>query len=101
MGPVTNYGYSNQVTLLSRIKVPDNIAAGGAFPVKAKVKWLVCEEECIPQEVDLALDLPVVLPGADTGPRQSADRNGSRRFAGGKPLADKPSAWRQRLSIAN
>lgn len=66
-GPVTNYGYSNQVTLLSRIKVPDNIAAGGVFPVKAKVKWLVCEEECIPQEVDLALDLPVVLPGADTG----------------------------------
>jgi thiol:disulfide interchange protein/DsbC/DsbD-like thiol-disulfide interchange protein len=66
-GPVTNYGYSNQVTLLSRIKVPDNIAAGGVFPVKAKVKWLVCEEECIPQEVELALDLPVVLPGASTG----------------------------------
>jgi thiol:disulfide interchange protein/DsbC/DsbD-like thiol-disulfide interchange protein len=66
-GPVTNYGYSNQVTLLSTLKVPDNIAAGGVFPVKAKVKWLVCEEECIPQEVDLALELPVVLPGADTG----------------------------------
>jgi thiol:disulfide interchange protein/DsbC/DsbD-like thiol-disulfide interchange protein len=66
-GPVTNYGYSNQVTLLSTLKVPDNIAAGGVFPVKAKVKWLVCEEECIPQEVELALELPVVLPGADTG----------------------------------
>jgi thiol:disulfide interchange protein DsbD len=67
MGPVTNYGYSNQVILLSKLKVPDNIAAGGLFPVKAKVKWLVCEEECIPQEVELALDLPVVLPGADVG----------------------------------
>jgi thiol:disulfide interchange protein/DsbC/DsbD-like thiol-disulfide interchange protein len=66
-GPVTNYGYSNQVTLLSTLKMPDNIAAGGVFPVKAKVKWLVCEEECIPQEVELALELPVVLPGADTG----------------------------------
>ncbi|MGZ8184558.1 MAG: protein-disulfide reductase DsbD family protein, partial [Methylobacter sp.] len=35
--------------------------------VKAKVKWLVCEEECIPQEVELALDLRVVLPDADVG----------------------------------
>lgn len=66
-GPVTNYGYSNQVTLLSTLKVPDGIAVGSAFPVKANVKWLVCKEECIPQEVDLALELPVVSPGADTG----------------------------------
>lgn len=66
-GPVTNYGYSNQVTLLSKLKVPDGIAVGSVFSVKAKVNWLVCKEECIPQEVDLALDLPVVLPGADSG----------------------------------
>jgi thiol:disulfide interchange protein/DsbC/DsbD-like thiol-disulfide interchange protein len=65
LGPVTNYGYENEVTLLSGIKVPDD--ARGVFPVKAKVKWLVCEEICIPQRVELALDLPVVAPGQDRG----------------------------------
>ncbi|MEF3076472.1 protein-disulfide reductase DsbD domain-containing protein [Methylobacter sp. Wu1] len=65
LGPVVNYGYENEVTLLSSIKVPDD--ASGVFPVKAKVKWLVCEEICIPQRVELALDLPVVAPGQDRG----------------------------------
>ncbi len=67
LGPVTSYGYENEVTLLTKIKVPQDIVAGSVFPIKAKVKWLVCEETCIPQKVDLALDLPVVLPGADAG----------------------------------
>ncbi len=67
LGPVTSYGYENEVTLLTKIKVPQDSVAGSVFPIKAKVKWLVCEETCIPQKVDLALDLPVVLPGADAG----------------------------------
>jgi thiol:disulfide interchange protein len=60
LGPITNYGYGDQVTLLSKIKVPANLKAGDSFSVKALVDWLVCEEECIPQQVELALDLPVV-----------------------------------------
>jgi thiol:disulfide interchange protein/DsbC/DsbD-like thiol-disulfide interchange protein len=67
LGPVTNYGYENEVTLLSSVKVPDDAAIGDAFPVKARVKWLVCEEICIPQRAELALDLPVVAPGQDRG----------------------------------
>jgi thiol:disulfide interchange protein DsbD len=67
LGPVTSYGYEHEVTLLTKIKVPQDSVAGSVFPIKAKVKWLVCEESCIPQKVELALDLPVVLPGADAG----------------------------------
>ncbi len=67
LGPVTNYGYEHEVTLLSSIKVPEDAVVGGVFPIKAKVKWLVCEEICIPQRVELALDLPVVAPGQDQG----------------------------------
>lgn len=67
LGPVTSYGYENEVTLLTKIKVPQDSGVGTAFPIKAKVKWLVCKESCIPQKVDLALDLPVVAPGADAG----------------------------------
>ena len=67
LGPVTNYGYENEVTLLSSVKVPADSVSGSVFPVKATVKWLVCEETCIPQKVDLALDLPVISPGAEVG----------------------------------
>jgi thiol:disulfide interchange protein/DsbC/DsbD-like thiol-disulfide interchange protein len=67
LGPVTSYGYENEVTLLTKIKVSQDSVAGSVFSIKAKVKWLVCKESCIPQQVDLALDLPIVLPGADAG----------------------------------
>lgn len=67
LGPVTNYGYDNEVTLLSTIRIPKDIIAGSIFSIKSKVKWLVCKEECIPQQVELSLDLPVILPGTDSG----------------------------------
>ncbi len=63
MGPITNYGYENEVTLLSRIQVPENLRPGDSFAVKAVVDWLVCEEECIPQQVALDLVLPVLSRG--------------------------------------
>lgn len=61
-GPVINYGYENEVTLLSSIHIPGHAEIGTDFPVKAKLKWLVCKESCIPQEADLELRLPVVSP---------------------------------------
>ena len=68
LGPVTNYGYENEVTLISSIKVPLDSIIGAQFPVNAKVKWLVCEEICIPQKVDLTLILPIVSPISRTFP---------------------------------
>jgi thiol:disulfide interchange protein DsbD len=63
LGTITNYGYSDQVTLLSTIKVPSNAKVGEKFIAEATVEWLVCNEECIPQEVQLQLSLPVVAQG--------------------------------------
>ncbi len=62
-GPVTNYGYENEVTLLTSVRVPANASPGVSFPVQAKAKWLVCREVCIPQEATLNLALPVIAPG--------------------------------------
>lgn len=59
MGPVTNYGYANEVTLLSKVTVPQDIKVGDHFRVQATVDWLVCHEECIPQQVKLSVDIPV------------------------------------------
>lgn len=67
LGPVVNFGYDNEVTLLSRLKISKDAVVGSQFPIKAKVNWLVCEEACIPQEVELALELPVVDLNIDTG----------------------------------
>lgn len=67
MGPITNYAYENNVTLLSKIAVPSSIAVGETFTARALVDWLVCEEECIPQQVELALSLPVVGSTNETG----------------------------------
>lgn len=69
MGPITNYGYENQVTLLTLVKAPSDLEVGGTFRVAALVDWLVCQEECIPQQVELELSLPVVaVDAADAGP---------------------------------
>lgn len=67
LGTITNYGYSNEVTLLSKIKIPATTKVGETFTAQAHVEWLVCNEECIPQEVDLALNLPIVAQGSSTG----------------------------------
>ncbi|RZI84801.1 MAG: thiol:disulfide interchange protein, partial [Rubrivivax sp.] len=67
LGPVTNHGYSDEVTLLSAIQVPSSVKPGSTFPARATVNWLVCREVCIPQEVQLELTLPVLKPGEPAG----------------------------------
>lgn len=67
MGPITNYAYERDVTLLTKIHVPDNAKPGEVFTAQALVDWLVCEVECIPQQVELALSLPIVAAGQSMG----------------------------------
>jgi len=59
VGPITNFGYSDQVTLLTELKLPSDLKEGSAARFAAHVSWLVCHEECIPQEATLSLALPV------------------------------------------
>jgi len=65
LGPLTNYGYSDAVTLPFTVQAPDDAQAG---PVRlaARATWLVCEEICIPEEADLALELQVGDSVADS-----------------------------------
>ena len=67
MGPITNYAYENNVTLLNKIVIPVGLKTGEQFTATALVDWLVCAEECIPQQVKLALSLPVVGSAGETG----------------------------------
>ena len=63
MGPIVNYGYENSVTLPTPLKLPADLKSGKPLNIQAVVDWLVCKEECIPQQVVLSLDIPVVANG--------------------------------------
>lgn len=58
LGPLTNYGYSNAVTLPVPITIPEGTPAG-SYPIEANATWLVCEAVCIPEDARLSFTLSV------------------------------------------
>lgn len=63
IGPLTNFGYSNKVMLLTAI-VPPNDLGDKDVTLKADLEWLVCQEICVPEAASVSLTLPVAT--ADT-----------------------------------
>jgi thiol:disulfide interchange protein DsbD len=59
IGPIVNYGYEGRAALLVELTVPADAKPGARFQPGAEVKWLVCKDVCIPEQVSLGLDLPV------------------------------------------
>ena len=70
VGPLVNYGYEDEVFLLTEIAVAPSFA-GSSANLEARADWLVCKEICIPEGADLALMLPVA-PSATSDPRWGA-----------------------------
>ncbi|MGE5097723.1 MAG: protein-disulfide reductase DsbD family protein [Betaproteobacteria bacterium] len=71
VGPLMNYGYEDEVVLLSELTPPAN-AKEGPQPIKAHAEWLVCKDVCIPEKGELDFTLPVSnAPPADN-PRWQA-----------------------------
>ena len=53
-----NYVFDRDYAVLVRLKVPRD--ASGTVPVRADVHWLACTDKiCVPEQGQLALDLPV------------------------------------------
>jgi thiol:disulfide interchange protein DsbD len=61
-----NYGYSNQAMHLVKISPPNSLSPGQSIQLKAKAEWLVCKVECIPEEGELSLSLPVISASQQT-----------------------------------
>lgn len=51
-GPLTNYGYEGQATLLQNLTLPADIGTG-PFVLNATVNLLVCHDICIPETHDV------------------------------------------------
>lgn len=83
LGPLTNYGYSDEVLLPTPIQVPATAKVGETVTLKADVVFLVCADICVPEEASLTLTLPV------TDQAQPDPKWGDRIAA---VLADAPKA---------
>jgi thiol:disulfide interchange protein len=62
IGSLANYGYENTVLLPVPLEVSSLYKADFLKPemeVKLKAVWLVCKQECIPQEGEFVLKIPV------------------------------------------
>lgn len=68
VGPVTSFGYEDEVVLLARIVPPADLAPGTEVKLEAEVAYLVCEKICIPGDAKVAFPIPVAAPGAGGGP---------------------------------
>lgn len=87
VGPLTNFGYEDELLLPTEISVPQAIPAGGTVRLEAKGEWLICKEVCLPGGATVTLDLPV----GDAAPDPAwAERLQRARDAIPAPLA----GWR-------
>ncbi len=59
VGPLMNFGYSDEVMLLSEVTVPADAVPGDRVLLEADAYWLVCEEVCIPEEGVLSITLDI------------------------------------------
>ena len=60
IGRLANFGYENTVLLPVPVQVTSAFAAGaqaGQATIRLKAAWLVCRQECIPQEGEFTLTL--------------------------------------------
>jgi len=64
IGSLTNYGYENSTLLVVPVQVGKAFQASGTLTVQLQANWLVCRQECIPQEGLFSLSLPA--QGAST-----------------------------------
>jgi len=56
-GDLVNYGYEDEVVLLTRVTPPSDVKVGSTIDVLADVSWLVCDDSCIPGKTSLKLSI--------------------------------------------
>lgn len=59
-----SYGFTGQTILLIPLHNASRLTAGDTLPIRAHVDFLVCADVCIPESLDVSLDLKVGPPAA-------------------------------------
>ena len=94
VGPLMNYGYSDEVMLLVDLTPPDS-AAAGPVTIQADADWLVCKDICIPEKATLTLAFAVA--GGEPG---AVSRNASLFARERARLPATPAGWDVQSVIA-
>jgi thiol:disulfide interchange protein DsbD len=94
VGPLMNYGYSDEVVLLSDLTVPETVT-GPSFDISADVRWLVCEEICVPESAPVKLSLPIVGKTVSTTPSP-----GAGLIANARSQVPQPTPWPAEYDVA-
>ncbi|MGE4527271.1 MAG: protein-disulfide reductase DsbD family protein [Rhodospirillaceae bacterium] len=90
-GPAVSFGYRDEIVLPLTVRVPETARPGERFAVSTEARWLVCAEECIPEEGRFDLDLPVAA-----APRP-AEGDVAAAFAAADARMPRPLPWRAEL----
>jgi DsbC/DsbD-like thiol-disulfide interchange protein len=68
-GNLMNYGYADEVVLLTRVSVLPSVDRGAPLAIAAHARWLVCAHICIPEEGRFELRLPLAVGAPVLDPR--------------------------------
>jgi DsbC/DsbD-like thiol-disulfide interchange protein len=63
-GDLKSFGYEDEVLLYTDAMINAADKLSGRIEVRAKAKWLMCSDRCIPGKAELSLELPVGEPAA-------------------------------------
>ena len=94
VGPLMNYGYEDEVVLLTPLTPPAD-AAPGPHAIRARAEWLVCKDVCIPEKGELDLELPVGPGEPAVNPKAQAS---IERALNGLPVEAR--GWKSEASIS-
>ena len=92
VGPLMNYGYSNESWLLVQMTARDTLPPD-AVTLNARADWLVCKEECIPEEGTFSLTLPVAPAG------ESRHSEWHPRFLAAQQRVPQPAPWNNSIQV--
>ena len=94
VGPLMNYGYEDDVVLLSHLTPPAD-AKPGTAEIRAHAEWLVCKDICVPEKGELELSLPVSAAPPKPDPRYLAHIERAQEM-----LPVSPAGWKSEAAIS-
>ena len=87
VGPLMNYGYEGEVSLLTQITAPADLPPEQFVTLQAHTTWVVCAELCVPGAATLELHLPVSTESPQPDARRTAV------LAQAQSTLPKPASW--------
>ncbi len=65
-----DFGYADEVLLMTTIELPADLKPGRSIPLKANVKWVTCRDVCLSGKGDVSLTLPIAAEPPKSSPNQ-------------------------------